>query len=387
MPRFNSNHPIPLLFLGDSADSQTGLGRIGHDLAWLASSMPEFQVGYLGRGAFGSARFPWAQYSFTPAQQWGEQQLESAWNDLAGDRRGIIMTVWDASRLLWFADGKGTGLEPFLNSGRFERWGYYMMDAAGVRGDTLPMEQAHVVSQYQRAVFASKWAYNLASNIEGPDLDWIPHPINRTVFRPQGRAEIRSAWGIDDGKYLVGCVMTNQARKSWPVVMETVRHLRQRFDPTLRLWIHTDALMGYWNLPALAVEYGIEDAIIHEGKQLRDHELTMRYSACDATLLISGGEGFGYPVAESLSCDTPVVTGTWGAQAELTSWTVPPAWLAIDTSHNVLRAHYSATEVCQKLQDMLANPPEPGYCERLVTHLDGPLLGQVWRKWFKKGLL
>ena len=58
MERLKSNAPIPLLFVGDG-ESLTGLSRIGHDLAWLTSSMPEFKVGYLGRQSIGSSRRPW----------------------------------------------------------------------------------------------------------------------------------------------------------------------------------------------------------------------------------------------------------------------------------------------------------------------------------------
>jgi glycosyltransferase involved in cell wall biosynthesis len=389
LSRFNFNQAVPLLFLGDAPESLTGLGRVGHDLAWLASSMPEFQVGYLGRGAFGRAKYPWSQYSFSIEEQWGEQVLEKAWNDLAGDRKGIIFTVWDASRLLWFADGRGTNLEKFLGSGRFERWGYFMADGAGVREDTLPLEQAHVVSQYDRALMASHWAYTLTSGIEGrnlegkvrPELDWIPHPLNRDVFRPRGREEVRSAWGLADRDLLIGCVMANQQRKHWPAVIEAVARLERA-----KLWIHTDTPLAYWNLHALAVEYGMEFQIIMEHRGLTDRELAMRYSACDATVVISGGEGFCYPVAESMSCGTPCVTGAYGAQAELTGWTVPPVASIIDTSHNVRRAVYKGLDVWQKLLQVFREKPAPEVCERYVQHLNMAELGLVWKKWFKKGL-
>jgi hypothetical protein len=388
--RFNLNQPIPLLFLGDSPDSHGGLGRIGHDLAWLASSMPEFEVGYLGRGAFGSSRFPWTQYAFGASDQWGEAFIERAWNNLSKGRKGIILTIWDASRLLWFADGKSTGLEAFLNSGQFEKWGYFMADAAGVSPNTLPLEQAHVVSQYDRAVFASRWAYNLAAAWESmrpPDMDWIPHPINRETFHPRGRDEIRSAWGVDDETILVGCVMANQQRKSWPVVIEAFSLLAQEYAGKARLWVHTDKPLAYWNLPALAVEYGVSGLYAMESRGLTDHELAMRYSACDVTLVISGGEGFCYPVAESLSCGAPCVVGSYGAADELSPWRVEPVATAIETSHNVRRAIYSGSDVCKGLMAALAYENALEQSVALVQHLNHKQLGLVWQKWLRKGLL
>src|SRR5438309_1472461 len=100
---FDHTQPIPLLIVGDGPDQPTGLGRIGHDLAWLLSGMPEFKVGYLGRLAFGRSKFPWTQYVIGVQDQWGEGRIQKAWEDLSGGKKGIIFTVWDASRLLWFA--------------------------------------------------------------------------------------------------------------------------------------------------------------------------------------------------------------------------------------------------------------------------------------------
>ncbi len=382
MAKFNSNRPVPLLLLGDAPDSTTGLGRIGHDLAWLTSAMPELKVGYMGREGFGRAKFPWAQYSFSAADQWGEQLIEQAWDDLSQGQRGIIFTVWDASRLLWFADGRNTGLERFLVSGRFERWGYFMADGSGVQPNRLPLEQAHVISRYQRALLASKWAYGLASGIQGPEIDWLPHPINRQAFRPQGRAFMRSAWNIGDRERLIGCVMTNQARKHWPVVMEALAH----FGNNVRLWIHTDRLLHYWDLRALAVEYGLASRIVTDSRPLSDSELAMRYSACDATVVISGGEGFCYPVAESLSCGVPCVTGEYGAQAELTHWRVGVYAHTVDTTHNVRRAIYSPTDVFIALQTVMDMQPRSEECEGLVDHLDMSKLGLLWKRWLRKGL-
>lgn len=382
---FNSNHSIPILFFGDSPDSHTGLGRIGHDLAWLVSSMPEFKVGYLGRMAFGRAQFPWVQYSFGPHEQWGEQRLQEAWNDLSRGQKGIIFTLWDASRLLWFADGQGTGLEPFLKSGQFQRWGYFMCDGAGVNPLQLPFEQTHVLSQYNRVLTASQWACELAKASGISTADWLPHPINRSIFHRRGRDEIRSAWGLAESQALIGCVMTNQQRKSWPVVMEAVKLLSDS-KPFPKFWIHTDSLTGYWNLQALAAEYGLLNQIVNDGRPLSDEELAMRYSACDVTAVISGGEGFCYPCAESLSCGTPCVTGVYGAQAELTHWTVFPAATMVDTSHSVRRAVYKPQDVANQIWSAIAMKPNPVDIMALVAHLNMAELGVMWKRWFSEGL-
>ena len=55
--------PTPLLFIGDSPDLRTGLGRIGRDLASLCCQLPQFRVGFLGRA--GIVQYPQGRATLT----------------------------------------------------------------------------------------------------------------------------------------------------------------------------------------------------------------------------------------------------------------------------------------------------------------------------------
>src|SRR5690348_11172363 len=94
---------VPLLIMSDSPDRPSGLGRIAQDVAVHACSLSEFRVATLGRGGFGSARLPFPQFNFSDEFNWGETIIESVWDDFAGNDPGVIMTIWDASRLNWFS--------------------------------------------------------------------------------------------------------------------------------------------------------------------------------------------------------------------------------------------------------------------------------------------
>jgi len=375
--------PIPLLILGDAPDLHNGLGRIGHDLAWLLSSMPEFHVGYLGREATGRAKFPWAQYSFRGG--WGEHKIVEAWGDLSAGREGIIFTIWDATRLLWFtnpSEGMPEKLQKFLTSGRFKRWGYFMQDAEGPSPGMLPYETASVMARYDRVCLASKWAYDstVRTVTNHPDIDWIPHGINRSIFKPVDRDYGRAILGVDAGATLIGCCMSNQDRKHWPTVIEAVSLI-----PNAVLWAHTDRVIHGWNLQALAFEYGVADRVVADIGERSDKEMAALYSACDATLVISGGEGFCYPVVESMSCGVPVVTGAYGAQSDFWHWKVAAKAFRIETPHNVRRAVYEAADVAQALRSAIDRGGGTEE-ERQVEHLDWPKLGKVWKKWARKGI-
>lgn len=399
MSRFDLSKSVPILILGDGPDQLTGLARIGHDVAWLLSGMPEFQVGYLGRMSVGRSHFPWVNYSFSAHEQWGEGRLLEVWNDLAQSRRGIVMTIWDATRLLWFADPMGMpdALQKFLASGAVERWGLFMQDSEGVRQGYLPLTAAHVMSKYNRVMLASKWAHSITKNTlpDHPDLDWLPHPLNTARFKPLDRMASRSHWGIGEREVLIGCVMANQARKYWPVVFEAIAKMRGTTAGKPRIWCKTDVISplpghGYWNLEALAYEYGITDRVILDVNSLSDYEMSIRYSACDATVLVSGGEGFGYPIVESLACGVPCVAGQYGAGGDLCSHGVPAYGFRIETQHNARWAVYDAEVVTMGLEravdQVRSGDFEASWGVEQTAHLNGAKIGRLYHRWFRKGL-
>ena len=386
---FDLSRPVPILVLGDGPSLPTGLARISRDLCYQLSAMPEFRVAHLGRRSLGVSKHPWMQYSFGAQDQWGEQHIQNVWSDWSRGKFGVILTVWDASRLTWF--GNPTGIDgelgTFLRSrNQFEKWGYFMQDGSGVDPSKLPLKDAYTMAGYDRVLLASKWGCDLAKNslVQHPDLDWLPHGIDRSVFKPVDRLYARSAWsafGFKPNDKIVGCCMANLERKHWPVVFEAVARLEG-----VKLWAHTDKLRQYWDLVALVTEYGIGDRIILDEREYSDEEMAMRYSGCDCTVLISGAEGFGYPVAESLSCGVPVVAGNYGAQCELTDPQLrcPAVHTRIETMHSIRRAVYLNAHVIQSI-DIALRSPKASTVER-IQHLDWPVLGVQWKKWFKRGL-
>ena len=397
--RFDLNRPVPILLLADSPSLLTGLARIAHDVAWFLSTMPEFQVGVLGRGGTGRSHFPWVSYDFGANEQWGEGRLVEVWNDLSQGRRGIVMSIWDATRLLWFADpiGMPQDLQNLLSSGSVERWGLFMSDSEGVLPGKLPLTAGHVKSKYDRILMASKWSYGITKNTlpNHPDIDWLPHPINTNRFSPQDRMHGRSALGVGEKEVLIGCVMANQERKHFPTVFEALARMRATTAGKPKMWVHTNIEMlqpgiGYWNLLAMIHEYGLDGRVFLDTRPLDDKGMAMYYSACDATVLISGGEGFGYPIAESLSCGVPCLTGAYAAGSEIASHSVAASGFKIETQHNVKRSYYEAALVAQSLEmitdSVRAGEWEAEQCRGLVEHLAGDKLGKLYQQWFRKGL-
>src|SRR5262245_29819722 len=162
--------PIPILFMSDSPNLPTGLARITKNLATLTSELPEFRVGVLGRGGQYSTRLPFAQYNYAESDQWGEREIEWVWHDFAGKNRGIVMTVWDLSRLGWFSRPMLDGaLGDFLRSDRFEKWCYFPVDGFGI-GGRLSGQLADTLKGFNRKLAYSMFAKSVAEDSIGEEV-------------------------------------------------------------------------------------------------------------------------------------------------------------------------------------------------------------------------
>lgn len=378
----------PILFLGDSPDLRTGLARIGRDLACLTSSLPEFRVGFMGRGGFGSRQLPFIQYNFSEQHQWGEELIEKVWEDFAGAEKGVIFSIWDASRLNWFGaprqEALPSNLYRFLTSGRFSRWGYFPADSHGPNGK-LSYLGNEALRGYDRKLAYTQFGAKILES------DFIPHGINTNIFTPRGKDAGKLALGFSANNIVIGCCMTNQVRKDWGLAFATMSELHKQ-NHAIRFWAHVDILQRShaWNMMALVADYNAYDWIrVISNTPYSDTEMSYFYSACDLTILPTLGEGFGFPVVESLSCGVPVVTGSFGGQAELIpnkDWLVGANDWRIEGLGNSLRPIYDPAAFVEVIQEVLEEKPEQEYCRTSVEYLDWKNLWHPWKKWLLEGL-
>lgn len=394
---------VPILFISDDPAGHSGLGRIGRDLATLVSRLPEFRVGYLGLGGRGSRQLPFVQYHIqwnmgTGEGQWGEWSLPDVWRDFAGRERGIVFTIWDASRMHWFAQpqhlsNEDAGLRDFLRAGHFVRWGYFPVDGTGP-GDKLTAQVRDTLLGYDRILTYTKWAKGVVERTLGVeqaaqrDLDWMPHGINTGVFSIRDKQEARARWSdrLHEDDLLVGMTATNQARKDWGLCAMVCRLLRDRYGRRLKLWWHIDVPARAWSIPALLADYGLGDCtFVTQGGD--DTQMAWRYSACDLTLH-TGPEGFGYSLAESLSCGVPVVHMAAAGGQEIVqdkACLVEPSGYRLETQFNVMRPTFTPMDWMQACEYALGMDAQA--CRDSVAHLDwSSLWPGAFRKWMLRGL-
>jgi glycosyltransferase involved in cell wall biosynthesis len=381
-----------LLIVGDNPSLFGGLSRQCRDIACLAATLPQFRVGVLGRGLGQNRKLPFIVYDYPEYMGWGESVFIDVWNDFTGGEHGIILTTDDLSRRRWLVAGDGCPeiLARFASDCNHYTWGYVPVDSTGPNGQSLPIHMADTARRYHRIMAASEWGHLVLKASGCPNADWMPHGIWVDKFHPVPNAKQLLDW---QDKIVCGCVMANQSRKDYPVAFQTFAHLAQHYGSRFHAWLHTNTLKGYWDVQLLAAEYGVGDCL-EVSLSLNDEQLAARYSACDCTVLPSGGEGFGYPIAESLACGTAaVVTGYAGGQELVPTEcrAAPYGCYRIDTQHNTLRPILDAdlfSALAVQQIDLKRQDPEHRASDLVdrVKHLDWNLLKRPWTHWLLEGV-
>ena len=184
--------PAPILLISDEPSQTSGLARITRDLATLLSGMPEFRVATLGWMGTGSARLPWPQYHMQAAE-FGEYALPAVWDEFSRGAPGIVMAVWDATRVLWLAQPELCEHEPtrmWLREARrskFKLWLYSPFDAVGP-GNRFTGIVREALLGVDRIVVPSPVALGWVRNTIGVEeadkrgATWIPHGLNTKTF-------------------------------------------------------------------------------------------------------------------------------------------------------------------------------------------------------------
>lgn len=365
---------VPILFIGDNPAMFGGLSRIGRDLATLVCTMPEFRVGYLGRGICQDRRLPFVTYDYPEYAGWGDEYLQHAWDNFSEGHNGIIMSLDDISRR------EGLAAASIPNA---QKWMYTPIDSYGPDLCRLPSHMSGIASRFDRVLTASEWGSNVLRDSGIPLADWLPHGIFTSVFRPRPR-QVQGP--------IFGCIMANQSRKCWPVACAVFRDLRS-WIPDFRGWFHVDTLKRYWDIEALLREYDLTECVTVT-TLLSDDQLAEAYSDCCCTILPSEGEGFGYPIAESLACDTPCIITNYAAGPCLLGEQVGMACSIhgsrVDTVHCVTRVTPSATDMAIRANSWaglkLASEDWSSGVKGLVEHLDWDKLKYPWMRWFREGL-
>jgi glycosyltransferase involved in cell wall biosynthesis len=155
----------------------------------------------------------------------------------------------------------------------------------------------------------------------GVETPMIWHGVDSNVFKPMSmtkKEQGRKALGIEWETVFLS-VGRNGNRKQIPRLLDALRLVLDRNpDANIGLILHcgdpTDSMgLGGWNLPELVKSKGLlknvqfSDATSNPLYGLSREDMATLYGISDVHVLATGGEGFGIPSAEAMSCGIPII--------------------------------------------------------------------------------
>lgn len=378
-----SRSPIPFILVGDAPTQPSGLGRIARDLcsqifSTFGDRLRLLQLGLQHADGAYAWSGPWPLVTFFQIEgiRHGAPTLEKVMNRF--ERPGIVFAVWDA--------GFSYDLLRCCQKRGWTFWSYPAVDAVNKDG-VIGGPAGDVIKEADRVVAYTRWSANALSKIRGEIVPHLYHGIG-SIWQP---AEQRAADNV------VGCVATNHERKDLALYCETLAILRDRghdFDA----WLVTDTLVRGWSIPELKILYNLYDRTPRDHEQLKvftnkdrltDQQMVQLYQRSSVTIAPGLGEGFGYPIVESLACDIPVVHGGSGGAVELLPdhWPIPmaEAWRT-EGIYALRRPVYQADHFADAVEARWADP-QPGRSTQHVEHLRWDVLWpREWGPWITAGL-
>lgn len=377
----------PLLIVSDSVSCSSGLGRVARDLASrVHEHLPGYRVATAGYGGQGARRIPFREYHFHSIDQWLLPELPQIANDWADGEELTIMFIWDLSRVYWFANPKvcpQAHVRQWLESAKLRKWIYHPIDAEGPNGG-LSVRLQETMKGFDRVLDYTGFSARITGNKEH-----LPHGIDSRVFRPYDRLESKRDFrtagfpSLADDSTLIGIVGTNQARKNWSLGIKVCRALIDK-GMDIKIWMHIDVLERFWSIPSLIADYDLGGRVVITNANFSDEQMAKFYSACDLTLGIGLGEGYGFPLFESLACGVPVIHGDYGGGAEFLppSMKVKPLGWYDEGPFCCKRPVFDVKDWAECAEDNL------GIVASLPPGLDwnGPTLLGAWMEWFEEGL-
>jgi len=170
-------------------------------------------------------------------------------------------------------------------------------------------------------VAISKFGKRMVRKYWGEDAVYIPHAV-LDDFRPVRKERAKEAFGIDAEKIVFGYNGSNDVRKLLNVLLQAWKRAFGDSDDTLLL-LNTPRVRNSprsFDTTALIEGLQVENCLIPFETLVRPPsraEINLFYNALDVHVMVTGGEGFGLPIAESMACGVPNIGTNFSAIPEI----------------------------------------------------------------------
>lgn len=351
-----------ILYAGDSPTVGTGFGTVAKNLLNRFIAMGH-EVVVLGINHYGEPynqkEFPYMIY---PCDKGGHEQVfgfRKFWAIYESMKPDIVFFLNDPWLITNYMEYKPEKLAPHTKF-----IAYYPTDSSPMKSDWLKVLNAMDIqvcySLYAESVITK-------SNKGRPDnLRQIYHGINREDFFPVHQATSRTQLGLPQDAFIVGMVARNQYRKRFDLLAAGFAEFAKGKDD-VKLYIHTALKDIGFDIPDLINQFGLEDKLIlTEGitsaKGVTTERLNLIYNSLDVHALISMGDGFGLPVAESMATACPQLVSDHSCLKELVEGhgglTVKTAaWILNTNSINTWGGVSDYKDIAKKLDVLYDSKP------------------------------
>jgi glycosyltransferase involved in cell wall biosynthesis len=292
-----------VLLLCDSPVLQTGLSRVGRELANYFHK-DCYEVAYLGWNHNNLPhKFPYFIYPLIRNSKNEPSWVMTAIKNFKPD---ILFCVGD----IWYFNY----LEEVFKKCEYkipERWLYLTLDAEPFYPDWIK-----TLDQFTRIYTQSEFAKNQIQKLQ-PErkIKTVYLGVDKKTFFPTER----TLW---KDKFVVMINSFNCSRKNIPVSIEAFAEFaKDKPDTVLFVLSQANSPDGN-NLSRLIYWYGVQDKAVFEKNKtmtagVPDEMLNRYYGNSDCLLLTTSGEGFGLGILEAFATKIPVIATAYSSIPEL----------------------------------------------------------------------
>lgn len=396
---------IPILIVGDGPRLHSGLARIARDLtARLLVAQDELGIRVAQVGIDPPIGWHWTAWDFYGFQEgqhsYGREELTEALQTIGAEGHGrpIVWLITDPSRCYDFLRRPLPGTTEVELSDLADFWGYFPIDShnphGAIGGPALQAAQA-----CQRVIAYGAYGAKVLHASLKRGIPALPHGLEPGVWvptPPERTDDGFAAWtaAVPENAIRIGAVATNQPRKDLGLYFAALAYLEQIQSRPVYAWLHTDLLTRAWDIGQLAHDFGMtREQVFVSTQEITDVQLAARYSWSHVTFAPGLGEGFGYPIVESLGCGTPVVHGDFAGGAALIpnrDWLIRPVAYRYESCYvltrPVYRPEHAAETLYKTYRQVIDVPSTRAYCAGSVRHLWWDQLWPRWEAWVRQGL-
>ena len=310
---------MKMLYVGDSPTVSTGFGIVAKNL------LPRFQkfgheIVVLGINEYGDNPRRAKEFNFPiyPCDKGGPEQVygfHKVWPIIQNERPDILFMLNDPWLIKNYMDLKPQNTSyPFLKT-----VAYYPTDSAPLKPEWLK-----TLNGLNAQVCYSHYAEGVIEKSNGTrptNLQQIYHGVDTKTFFPLNQSIARKFLGIPEDLFIIGMVARNQPRKRFDLLMMAFAAFAKD-KPDVKLYLHTALKDIGFDIIDIARQLNITDKLIltediTPAQGVSEERLNYIYNSFDVNCLISLGDGFGLPVAESMATGCPQIVSGNSCLSEL----------------------------------------------------------------------